>query len=66
MKTIYLQYGLIKYAVSERIMDVKSNYNKAIHIRMVGEHFPQWGTVIKETDNTREYAKKVINSWAKR
>ena len=66
MAIIYITKGIIKYAVDTRIIETNSNYNKAIHIRMVGEKFPSWGTIIKETDNTREWAKKVIDLWVKK
>lgn len=63
MKTIYITKGVVRYAVKSYLIESNSNYDTAIHIKMVGEKFPQWGTVIKATDNVREYAKKVIDSW---
>lgn len=66
MKTIYIKRGLITYAVKDRIIDTNSNYNKGISIHMVGEKFPIWGTVIKESENTRKFANEVIDTWVKR
>lgn len=64
-KRFYIQTGVIRYSVKVYPVDTKSNYNTAIHISMVGENFPIWGTIIKETDNAREIAKKVIDTWTK-
>lgn len=64
-KRIYIKSGVLTYSVKSELMDVKSVYNTAIEIRMVGFNFPVWGTVIKSTDNVRERAKEIINCWLK-
>jgi hypothetical protein len=64
MARIYIREGLITYAVETRPMETNSNYDTAISIRMVGERFPAWGTIIKSTENVRKYAKAKIKSWA--
>jgi len=65
MARIYIREGLITYAVETRPMETNSNYDLAISIRMVGERFPAWGTIIKSTENVRKFAKAKIKSWAK-
>jgi hypothetical protein len=65
MARIYIKEGLITYAVETRARNTNSNYDLAISIRMVGERFPAWGTIIKSSENVRKYAKAKIKSWAK-
>ena len=64
MKTIYTQSGLIRYAVTTSKLETNSNYDTAMHIKIVGERFPAYGTIIKSTDNVRKIATELINSWA--
>ena len=65
MTRIYITEGLITYSVQSRQIESDSNYNTAISIKMVGERFPAWGTIIKSTENVRQFAKRVIKSWVK-
>ena len=65
MARIYITEGIIRYSVETRKLETNSNYNVGISIRMVGERFPAWGTVIKSSDNVRKCAKKIIKSWVK-
>ena len=62
-KRIYINAGLITHSVKSETIITDSNYNTSIQIKMVGFNFPIWGTVIKSTDNVRQYAKEVINTW---
>lgn len=64
-KRFYIQVGVIRYSVKVYPVSTKSNYNTAIHISMIGEKMPVWGTIIKDTDNAREIAQKVIDTWTK-
>jgi len=65
MKRIYITEGLITYSVRSEKIETNSNYDTAISIKMVGERFPVWGTIIKSTDNVRQFAKGIIKSWVK-
>ena len=62
MARIYIKEGLITYSVKTQTLETNSNYNTSISIKMVGNRFPEWGTVIKSTDNVRKTAKEVIKS----
>ena len=65
MARIYITEGLITYSVQSYPVQTNSNYNTAVNIKMVGERFPAWGTIIKSTENVRKFAKDMIKSWAK-
>lgn len=65
MARIYIREGIITYAVTSRKLETNSNYDTAISIKMVGERFPAWGTIIKSTENVRKFAKAKIKSWTK-
>ena len=60
MKRIYITEGLIRYSVKI----YKSSGKTAIVIKMVGENFPEWGSIIDPTINERKYAKDIIKTWA--
>lgn len=66
MKTIYIKEGLLSYSVQVRKIETNSNYDTAISIKIVGEKFPKWGTIIKSTDNVRKLAKEIIKTWTKK
>ena len=63
MKRIYITVNLKRYSVAVRKVETNSNYDTGINIHEVGQKLPIWGTIIKSTDNVREYAKAVIKSW---
>jgi hypothetical protein len=62
---MYITEGIIRYRVEAKKIQTNSNYDTAITIKMVGERFPVWGTIIKSTDNVRSFAKSIIKSWVK-
>lgn len=65
MKTFYVTAGIIRYRVTVKPIQTNSNYNTSISIKMVGERFPACETIVKENDNHRDIAKKVIQTWVK-
>ena len=63
--TFYITVNNIKYVVKTRMLDNNTNYNMGISIHKHGQKTPEWGTVIKHTDDVRQIAVNVINSWNK-
>lgn len=63
MKRIYITEGLFTYAVETRPIETDSNYDMGISIRLVGNRYPECGTIIKSTDNARAWAQNKIKSW---
>ena len=68
MRTIYITRGLITYSVKATPMIADANVQGEwlkVSIKMVGERFPEWGSALRSTENVREFANKVIDSWVK-
>ncbi len=60
-KHIYITEAETRYSVS--IESLVDNDNVYIRILKVGERCLLYGELLR-TDNVREYAKKIIKSWA--
>jgi len=68
MKRFYITRGLITYSVKATPMVTDANVQGEwvkVSIKMVGFRFPEWGSALRSTENVREFANKVIDSWVK-
>ena len=68
MKRIYIKKGCITYSVKATPMVADANVQGEwlkVSIKMVGERFPEWGSALRSTENVREFANKVIDTWVK-
>lgn len=62
MKTQYIQIKGKKFAVKTRQLKTGSNYNTGLSVHNIGEKMPICGTIIKDSDNVKQWAIDLINN----